>query len=351
MITPDHYLIASKLFTQLLGAIYFFAFGAFLFQIRGLIGAGGILPVKDYLDWIRLRLGRSAYYKLPTLFWFNSSDAALMAVTAAGTLLSLLLLFNFYPLLMLILLYLLYFSILSVGQDFLSFGWELFLMEITLNAILLNMTASPNPLVWISLNLLLFRFHFQGGIVKLLSRDPNWRNLTAIAYHYQTQPIPNATAWYVHKLPLWFHKASTMIMFIIELLVPFFIFFPLDEVRLGVFICFVGLQAMIYLTGNFSYLNHLTLVFSILLVSDRYLTPIFGTPLTPPPTPFLLEWLVTLLATPLLFLQIICLWNQLFPHQSLYVHLLRRAQSYFLVCRYGIFAVMTTKRYEIGKID
>lgn len=347
MFDPQHYLIATKLFTQLLGFIYFAAFGAFLFQIRGLIGKEGILPVENFLDWIKMRAGKRAYYVVPTLFWVNCSDKALMSVVSLGTFFSLLLLFNICPLIMLLLLFPLYLSIISVGQDFLSFGWEMFLMEITANAILLNMTPSPNPLVWISLNLLLFRFHFQGGIVKLLSRDPNWRNLTACAYHYLSQPIPNVVAWYVHKLPLWFHKLSTLFMFIVEMVVAFGIFVPSQEVRLFVFIAFAGLQFMIWATGNFSYLNHLTIVFSIILVSDAYLAPIFGAPPTPEPTPLILEGLVMLGGAILVTLQLMSLWNHLIFPNPVFTKLLAKVQPFHIINRYGIFAVMTTKRYEV----
>lgn len=118
MFDPKNYLIASKLFTQLLGLIYFAAFGAFLFQIRGLIGKEDILPVGGFLQGMRQRAGKRAYKYVPTLFCLNCSDAALMAVAALGTLISILLFFYVYPLLMLILLYALYLSIISVGQDF-----------------------------------------------------------------------------------------------------------------------------------------------------------------------------------------------------------------------------------------
>lgn len=344
MFDPEHYLIACKLFTQLLGVIYFAAFAAFLFQIRGLLGSNGILPVVHFLEWMKRRGGKKVYYYIPTLFWLNASDRALMAVTAAGTLCSLLLICNVAPLLMLILLYILYLSILSVGQDFLSFGWEMFLMEVTINAILLNATPVPNLMVWMSLNLLLFRFHFQGGIVKLFSCDPNWRNWTACAYHYQTQPIPNMTAWYVHKFPLWFHKMATGLMFFIELIVPFGIFVPWQEVRLAVCFLLVGLQLMIYLTGNFSYLNHLTAIFSIILVSDTYLSSYFAIPeagssfLTIP---------VGLCGAILLLLQLFNLWIHVIRPNALMARWLSFVQPFHLVNRYGIFAIMTTKRYEV----
>ena len=207
MFDPASYTFAAALFPRLLGFIYFCAFGAFLFQIKGLISSNGILPLADHLSWLRKQLPKRCYRLAPTLFWLNCSDQALMAVIAIGTALSVLLMFGIFPPLLLLLLYVLYLSIVTAGQDFLSFGWEGFLLEITVNAFFLSLTSPPNLMVWISLNLVLFRFHLQGGAVKLQSKDPNWRNLTGVAYHYQSQPIPNMVAWYAHKLPMWFQKA------------------------------------------------------------------------------------------------------------------------------------------------
>lgn len=344
---PQAYLISSKFFLQLLGAIYFFAFGAFLLQIRGLLGKDGILPVERFLMMLRINLGKKSFYKAPTVFWINSSDAALIAVTAAGAILSILLLLNIYPPLTLTLLYILYFSIITIGQDFLSFGWEIFLLEITFNAIFLSLTPSPNPFIWISLNLLLFRFHFQGGAVKFLSGDVNWRNLTAVAYHYESQPLPNTLAWYVYKLPLWFHKFSTGFMFFVELIIPFGIFFTNEDVRLITFAFLVTLQLFIWLTGNFSYLNHLTVAFCIILVSDKFLGQFFGTPEPYQEAPLFLNLIISLIGAILITLQIICLWNNLMPRNPFFQKILRWLRPYHIVNRYGIFAVMTTQRFEI----
>lgn len=347
MFEPQDYLISSHLFLRLLGLVYFAAFGAFLFQIRGLIGKEGILPIESYLELLKFHLKKRRFYFAPSVFWINCSDRALLGVTALGTILSVLLLFNVFPWLILLLLYVLYISIVSTGQDFLSFGWEGFLLEVTFNAIFLSLTPVPNPFVWISLNLVLFRFHFQGGIVKLLSGDINWRNLTGVAYHYQSQPLPNTIAWYAHKLPLWFQKLSTALMLLIEIIVPFGMLGN-QEIRLGVFLCFIGLQFFIWLTGNFSFLNHLTVVLSLILVGDVYLKPIFGT--VAPPVAFssiFMDVFVSLVGIALLFLQIISLWNFFNKPVSIFTRILRWVAPFHLANRYGIFAVMTTDRFEI----
>jgi hypothetical protein len=348
MFTPHDYIISSGLFLQLLGLIFFFAFGAFLFQIRGLIGEKGILPITSYLALITRFFGKRRVYAIPSIFWIKSTDWMLLAVTAVGTVLSILLLFNVFPWIVLPLLFILYLSIVTVGQEFLSFGWESFLLEITFNAIFLSMTTVPNPWIWISLYLLLFRFHFQGGIVKLLSGDANWRNLTAVGFHYQSQPIPNTIAWYAHKLPIWFQKSSTAFMFFVELIVPFGIFFSSQEINLFVFVCFIGLQFLIWFTGNFSFLNHLTAIFSIILVSDFYFEHIgMAAPVAAAPNPLYLDIFLTVVGALLVFLQIISMWNSLFKPNPIYKCILSWLQPFHLINRYGIFAVMTTKRYEI----
>jgi lipase maturation factor 1 len=345
MWNPEAYTIIASLFPRLLGLIYFFAFGAFVFQIRGLLGKNGILPIGEYLDWVRARLPKRHLYLVPTIFWINASDAVLMSVAVGGTILSVLLMLGVFPPLMLLLLYILYLSIVSAGQDFLSFGWEGFLLETTVNAFFLSMAAPPNLAIWISINLVLFRFHLQAGAVKLQSQDPNWRNLTAIAYHYQSQPIPNTVAWYVHKWPMWFHKLSTALMFIIELIVPFAIFGN-EWMRLGAFFAFVGLQWVIWITGNFSYLNHLTVVLSTILVANVYLEPWIS--YSPPvsESSLLVSTICYAAGIILIFLQIIHLWHHFMPSNAMGM-ILQKISPYHIANRYGIFAVMTTVRYEV----
>ncbi len=345
MLNPEDYTIICAWFPRLLGLVYLFAFWPFLFQIKGLLGEGGILPVSSYLGWIK-RLRPKDYYKIsPTLFWLRSDDKALFCVTMAGVICSIFLIFGIYPTMMLFALFILYFSIISVGQDFLSFGWEVLLQEIALNTFVLSLTPVPNLMAWISINFLLFRFHIQSGAVKLQSGDPNWRNCTAISYHYESQPIPNTLAWYVHKMPMWFHKLSCYIMFAIELIVPLFIFLS-DDFRLAACVLFVALQLFIYLTGNFSYLNHMTAVFSLILLSNNFLEkagfhapPIEASPLW-------LDISLTLLGTLLLLLQIARFWDHFFPTRQLHT-LLNKVSLFYIANRYGIFAVMTTTRYEV----
>lgn len=348
ILNPADYRIITAIFPKLLGVIYFFVFGAFLFQIKGLLGENGILPIKRYHEYVKERLGRNRYYYFPSVFWLNSSNAFLIAIMAIGTGLSLLLTLGIYPPLILLLLYILHLSLVSSGQEFLSFGWESLLLEITFNTIFLTWMSPANPFIWISLNILLFRFHFQAGMSKLLSHDKTWRDLTALSYHYLTQPLPNTLAWYMHKLPMSFHKISTIGMFFCEIIVPFGIFGN-DEIRLVTFVLLFGLQFTIWLTGNLSYLNHLTIAFTTLLISDKYLTPFFGSdfiPLEISTVPLPLNIIASVFGTILIFLQLISFWNYFLPNQ-IFSKILYMLSPFHLANRYGLFAVMTTKRYEI----
>lgn len=343
MYSPESYTIALHLFTRLLGFIYFFAFGAFLFQMKGLLGKNGILPMEEHLKRIKKYIPKKCYHLIPSIFWLNASDRMQMSVVAIGTILSIFLVLGIFPSLMLLLLYVLYLSIVSAGQDFLSFGWEGFLLEITINAFFISLSTTPNPFLWFSLNLILFRFYFQGGIVKLQSKDPNWRNLTGVFFHYQSQPLPNTIAWYAYKLPMWFHKFSTVAMLFIEIVIAFGIFGPYWA-RFGVFILFAVLQWSIWFTGNFSFLNHLSVVFSVILLSNDFI-PWLTVPAIEPAS-----WPIFILCSAagifFITLQVLQLYQSFLPN-ALFNSWLKIFAPYHFANRYGIFAVMTTKRYEI----
>lgn len=344
MFDPIDYTIIASLFPRLLGLLYLFVFGGLLFQIKGLVGKNGILPAKKYFEFIHLRSGKKRYYLFPSIFWLNSSDPALFWGMAVGIILSLLLILGFFPWIILPLLYLLHLSTITAGQDFLSFGWEGLLLEITAQGFLLSLTTVPNLFVWISLNFLLFRFHLQAGTLKLLTGDKTWRDLTALSYHYQTQPLPNTIAWYMHKLPLWFHKLSTAVVFFIEIVVPFGIFFN-EEVRLWVFGALFGLQVLIWATGNFSYLNYMTAVLCTILLGNAALSPFFSTPAAAS-TPLWMDALLTVFGICLLILQMMRLWSHFHPNKY-FERILYKISPLHLVNRYAIFASMTTKRYEV----
>jgi hypothetical protein len=257
---PRHDLI-SFLFLRLFGLIYLAAFVSFGVQAQGLVGSHGIEPLAELVAAIGSRFGPERFLLMPMLFWWNASDVAIQAVCWAGAGLSLLLVLNVLPRLSLLLLYVLYLSLLYGGQDFMTYQWDTFLLEGGFIALLLSFARTPG--IWL-LRWLLFRFLFMSGMVKLLSGDPNWWNLSALSYHFLTQPLPTPLAWYAAHLPprlLTFLTAGT---FFVELFLPFLIFCPR---RLRFFAAWgiLLLQTCILITGYYTWFNLQTMLLCLLL--------------------------------------------------------------------------------------
>jgi hypothetical protein len=264
---PPTYALVEWLFLRALGGIYLIAFASAHGQILGLIGSNGILPVGEFLETAWARLGAEAYGRVPTLLWLNASDAALQLVCLAGMFLSLLLMLGVSYRLVRVALFLAYLSLASAGQVFMSFQWDVLLIETGFLAIFLGASS----IVTIGLfRWLLFRLMFMSAAVKLLSGDPSWRSLTALDYHFETQPLPTVIAWYVHQLPEWFHRLSTAAVFFIEGVVPFLIFAP-RRLRLFAAATLVFFQALIFLTGNYTFFNLLSVALCLFLLDDAAL--------------------------------------------------------------------------------
>ena len=167
---------------------------------------------------------------------------------------------------MLILLFVLYLSLSTAGQEFLGFQWDALLVEAGFLAIFLGRARHCRWLFrW-----LVFRLTFLSGAVKLLSRDPTWRNFTALDYHFHTQPLPTVIAWYADKLPRRFQHVSTFLVLVIEMGVPFLIFMPRRLRHVGAW-SMIGLQILIFLTGNYTFFNVLTVAMCLFLFDDQAL--------------------------------------------------------------------------------
>lgn len=263
------------LFLRVLGCIYLIAFLSLWVQIHGLVGSNGILPADQYLAAVRQQIGTEGYYLLPTLFWLNLSDACLHFLCAGGVVLSLALIVGFFPVVALVGLWMLYLSLVTVGQIFLSFQWDVLLLEagflatffapLRIRDAFTRVSEISGAFLWL-LRWLLFRLMFASGFVKLASDDV-WRNLTALNFHYETQPLPTWIGWYAHQLPEGLHKVSVIGMFAVELVIPFFIFAP-RRLRTAGCIGLVGLQVLIILTGNYCFFNLLTIALCLLLIDD-----------------------------------------------------------------------------------
>jgi predicted DCC family thiol-disulfide oxidoreductase YuxK len=284
-VRPPKYFAARRWFLRALGVIFLLAFVSLWVQIDGLIGSNGITPVAEFLPAARAQLGDRAISILPTLCWLNSSDGFLHFLCGGGVVLSLLLIFGIAPALSLVGLVALYLSLTIAGQTFLSFQWDILLIEAGFLAIFL----APWRLWWTRANeppasraamfllkLLLFKLILMSGVVKLTSGDESWGWVngswqwglaTALDYHYWSQPLPTILSWWADKSPEWFKHFSVAFCLIVEIIVPFFIWAPR---RLRLIACglLIFLQLVIGATGNYNFFNLLTIALCLLLIDD-----------------------------------------------------------------------------------
>jgi hypothetical protein len=315
------------------GVIYFIAFGSFGAQAIGLIGSRGILPYRTFLQAARGAWGASAYWQIPSLLWLWPTDGMLTVCWIAGLALAAAAVAGFYQRLALAGCLVLWLSICAVGQDFLSFQWDILLSEAGFLAIFAD---DSRVRIWL-FRWLLFRLMFFSGAVKLLSGDPTWRNLTALHYQYETQPLPTPVAWYMYQLPMWFQKASTLFTFFAELIVPFWYFAPRPVRYVGGLVT-IALQLMILTTGNYTFFNWLTILLTIPLFLEARMVQ-----------RTVLHRVVTVALATFIGITsgLLCLQLFNFPVPPGGGAVLHAMAPLRIVNSYGLFAVMTTERPEI----
>ena len=294
-VRPPTYFWARRWFLRMLGLIYLIAFVSLWVQVDGLVGSNGMSPVGRFLPAVRQQLGPDAYFLLPTLCWFDSSNAFLHFLCGGGVVLSLLLIFGIAPALLLATLFVFYLSLAIAGQVFLNFQWDVLLLETGfLSIFLAPWRLWPRDLIWwpraaspataapvsraglFLLKFLLFKLMVMSGVVKLTSGDDSWgwlnqsfhwSALTALDYHYWSQPLPTVFAWWADKSPEWFKHFSVAFCLAVEIIVPFFIWAP-RRPRLMAAGLIIFLQIIIALTGNYCFFNLLTIALCLLLIDD-----------------------------------------------------------------------------------
>ncbi len=355
------YILTRWIFLRLLGLVYVIAFLSIFVQLSGLFGSNGIAPIHEYLDLIFRHFSSGSYALAPTIFWLNSSDLVLRLTCGSGVALALLLILDVAPLFCAVGLWGLYLSFVVAGQDFLSFQWDSLLLETGFLAIFLSPArflprrsisgSPPIAMVWL-MRWLLFRLIFESGCVKLLSRDPSWRNLTALNFHYQTQPLPTWIGYYAHQLPSWFQKFSAVSMFGIELSIPFLIFLPRNP-RILAFFAFLLLQTLIGLTGNYCFFNILTMCIALFLLDDQFFMdwlPQLKFPKSiPSPLTKTRKYSFAALAAVVLTVsgaKFLGMFNGN-VYQTPLKYAVALAEPFRSINNYGLFAVMTTTRPEI----
>ncbi len=272
----SEYWITRFVLLRLLGFVYFFAFLSLAIQVVPLIGENGLLPAKNFLGTFHFNNKFDAFINLPTISWINSSDNFLIFLAWAGVLLSLVVLAGFANAPLMFLLWLIYMSFVHIGQLWYGYGWEIQLLETGFLAIflcpLIDMrpfpkSAPPKLVIWL-FRWLTFRIYLGAGLIKIRG-DSCWRNLTCLYYHYETQPIPSPLSPFFHFMPKWFHKIGVIWNHFIELIAPFFVFYP-KIARYTAGTLLISFQVILILSGNLSFLNWITIVPAIACFDDNF---------------------------------------------------------------------------------
>jgi hypothetical protein len=370
--TPPGYLAARWLFLRALGLIFFSAFFSLAFQIQGLIGPNGILPARDYLVQVARVLGSARFWYAPTVFWWSSSDRFLLGVVVAGMVASLLLVLNVWPRGMLVICLVAFLSFIAAAQDFASYQSDGMLLEAGFISLFFAprgwrprwgssdppSCASRYLLVW-----LMFRIYFESGIAKILGRDPEWRDFTAMDQYYQNGPLPTWIAWYAHQLPHTFHAATAVLTLALELVLIFAIFLPRRS-RIALFFLITAWQIGIILSSNYAFLNYLVMVLGFLLLDDKFLARFFPQSLRPVAVTSaraqvtapaeaqglrndLRLWVQATFLTWIFYATSALLIFMVFPAAPLPAGPVRVLEPFRIANEFGLFAVMTRERYEI----
>ncbi len=344
----EGYWLARFVLQRGLAVVYLVAFLVAVRQFRPLAGEDGLSPLGDRLD-------ATAFRDRPSLFRLVPDDRAVALAAWTGVALSAVaLLAGPYwlpdglatPAAMALwaTLWLLYLSFVNAGGVFYGYGWESMLLETGFLAVFLGAGSAGPPVIviWL-LKWVLFRNMFGAGLIKLRG-DDCWRDLTCLDYHYGTQPMPNPLSWYAHHLPDRVHRVETLGNHVVELAVPFLYFAPQPYAAVGGALT-VGFHLWLMATGNFSWLNALTIVQAVATFSDRLLTAALpvSAPTAAAPSPTYLQAASILVAAVVVVLSIRPVRNVLSARQRMNAGW----DPLHLVNSYGAFGSITRDRYEV----
>jgi hypothetical protein len=271
--------LGRLVFQRALALIDLVAFLVAANQFRPLLGEHGMLPIQRYV-------ARVPWKRAPSIFQAHYSDRFFAAMAWVGVAVSALLLLGAHDHLplwacmaMWAVPWVLYLSIVNVGQTWYGFGWETLLLEVSFLAIFLGpaTVAAPVPILWL-VRWLLFRVEFGAGLIKIRG-DECWRDLTCLAYHHETQPLPGPFSWWFHHLPMRLHKVEVAANHVTQLVVPVLLFAPRPVAGIAAAMVLIT-QGWLMISGNFSWLNAVTMILAIPILGDTLLHHVV--PMSPP---------------------------------------------------------------------
>ncbi|MBK7747221.1 MAG: lipase maturation factor family protein [Candidatus Obscuribacter sp.] len=343
--------VTLEVTARLAGLIFFIAFVGLLPQLNCLYGTTGLLPVTEYFDG--LKGAHMNFFSYPTLLWLKPDVTGMVLTAISGVIASLLAFCNKAKTIALLVSYFCYFSLLQAGQDFLSFQWDILLLEVGfVSAFICSrpLSAAVKGLFAWLLILIGFKLMLLSGLCKLLSQDASWSGLTALNYHFYTQPLPTPLAAFIQALPQDWLKLLCGSTLFIELIIPLAVFTG-RKGRLFAFASFIFLQVLIMISGNYGFFNWLSIVLFVPLLDDKaiafYAKKERRKFKASPRSRQLIQWTGATLALCLISANLILLTGYIIPQPLIMRLLIAMPEHFYLVNSYGLFSVMTTQRPEI----
>ncbi|AXK44317.1 lipase maturation factor family protein [Brachybacterium saurashtrense] len=357
---PDSW-VAREIVQRGVAAVFVLAFLSSFHQFPVLLGERGLLPVPAYLARAGGRAGPTLFRRVPysdrllrgmCLLGMGLGLAVVLGLPQQGPAWTVLAVFG--------VMWGMYLSIVSVGQVFYGFGWESMLLECGALVGLLGSHAVPPPqLMIVFLWWLLIRLEFGAGMIKMRG-DRSWRDLTAMDHHHQTQPMPGPLSRAAHLMPRWWHRLEVLGSHAVQLGLVWLVLAPQPLASVAAF-AVIATQLFLVVTGNYAWLNWLTILVACAAISDPVWRWLAGGPLpgwswlgiplgadgggAAPGATSPLWWTVLVLAA---FAGLAVrsrrpLVNLFSPHQLMNASFDR----FHLVNAYGAFGTMTQRRYEV----
>lgn len=255
----------ASLFHRLLALVLLDAWLSLGVQVRLLIGARGLLPLRDFVEAARAE-GVLSFHAFPSLLTIHPSDGVLLAGVVAGVVLALVALVGLLPRTCAALQVVLYLGYALACRSFLTFQWDNLLLESAFLAAFLP-SDRPAPLAHFLFRALLFKLYFESGLAKWQSPLGDWRDGSAMTYYFETAPLPTRLAWYAHHLPATWHHFESRATLVLELLIPLAIFGP-RRARLAAAALFTGFQGVNAATANYGFFCHLSVCLHVFLLDD-----------------------------------------------------------------------------------
>jgi len=292
----DTYWLTRFVLLRWMGFVYVIAFYVAARQLVPLVGEHGLTPAPLFQNEVRQYLGAhlvgaelvrtpapvwQAFFTEPSLFWFDCSDTMLRVIPWIGVVLSIALLLGYTNAIIMAVLWFFYLSLVEVGQDWYGYGWEIQMSETGFLCIFLCPLLNPRPfpprpppiaIIWL-FRWLVVKIMLGSALIKWRSDytapEPVWQNLTALFYHFETQPIPNPFSRYFHFLPHPVLQFGVIWTFIVEGIAPFFAFGP-RWARYIAGLVMISFQLTLIVSGNLSFFNWLTILPAWACFDDRF---------------------------------------------------------------------------------